>query len=178
MVARSTAETASRRAYTRRVTVNAVTHPDLGRLAGLLGEWEGDGSGRWGEGDTFFYREWLSFKHNGKPFLVYSQRTASKDDGRPMHGESGYWRAAPDGGVEVVLASGIGIAEIEVGRWDGNTLRLRAESLRMSPSAKHVSALERDFELDGDTLRYTLRMSRDEDAPRWHLAAELHRVAT
>jgi THAP4-like, heme-binding beta-barrel domain len=158
------------------VTGSVAPHPDLGRLASLLGEWEGEGSGRWGGGDTFFYREWLSFNHNGKPFLIYSQRTASRDDGRPMHGESGYWRAAPDDGVELVLAHGIGVAEIEVGRWDGNTLRLRTESMRVSPSAKLVTALERDFELDGDTLRYTLRMSRDDASPQWHLAAELHRV--
>src|SRR5438067_1301196 len=76
----------------------------------------------------------------------------------------------------LVLAHGIGVAEIEVGAWDGNTLRLRTESLRTSPTAKPVTALERDFELDGDTLRYTLRMSTTSEAPRWHLSGELHRA--
>lgn len=157
------------------MSVGAALHPDLGRLAVLLGSWEGEGSGRWGGGDTFFYREWLTFAHNGKPFLVYSQRTAAKDDGRPLHGESGYWRAAPGETVELVLAHGIGVAEIEVGRWEDNQLRLRTEWLRTSPSAKMVTALERDFEIDGDVLRYTLRMSCDAGAPQWHLQAELHR---
>jgi hypothetical protein len=159
------------------MSVAVSPHPDLGRLSALLGEWQGDGHGRWAGGDPFSYREWLRFGHNGKPFLVYTQRTESRDDDRPLHGESGYWRPAPDGGVELVLAHPTGVAEIESGRWEGNLLQVRTVSLRTSPSAKIVTALERDFELDGDLLRYELRMSRDESAPVWHLSAELHRTS-
>ena len=58
-----------------------------------------------------------------------------------------------------------------------NVLRLRTASLQTSPTAKAVRALERELELDKDTLRYTLRMSTDADPPKWHLAAELHRTS-
>jgi hypothetical protein len=157
---------------------NVAPHPDLGRSAELLGDWEGEGRGQWGGGDVFGYREWLRFAHEGKPLMSYAQRTAATDDGRPLHAESGYWRATGDAHVELVVAHAIGVAEIEVGRWDGSTLRLRTQSLRLSPSAKPVTALERDFELDGDTLRYTLRMSTSGAAPQWHLTAELRRVGS
>ena len=176
MVARPATPSRSAPPRTLGAVDDVTPHPDLGRLAELLGDWEGEGRGQWGGGDIFGYREWLRFAHNGKPFVSYTQRTAASDDSRPLHGESGYWRAGADGSVELVLAHGIGVAEIETGAWDGNTLRLRTASLHTTPTAKPVTALERDFELDGDTLRYTLRMSTTADAPRWHLSGELHRA--
>ena len=152
-----------------------AVHPDLGRLADLLGDWEGEGRGQWGDGGVFEYREWLHFGHTGKPFVAYAQRTAAADDGRPLHSESGYWRAVVDG-VELAVAHSTGVVEIATGRWEGAVLRLRPHAMRTSPTAKAVTALERDFEIDGDTLRYTLRMTRDESPPRWHLSAALARV--
>ncbi|MBV8194578.1 MAG: FABP family protein [Candidatus Dormibacteraeota bacterium] len=150
-------------------------HPDLGRLSALLGVWEGDGRGRAPNGAEFGYRETVRFDHSGKPFLSYIQRTTSTDDGRPLHTESGYWRAATSGDVELVLGHGSGYAEIEIGRWDGDVLRLSSRWLQDTPTAKHVSALQRDVEVDGDRLRYELRMSVDDNEPSYHLHAELRR---
>ena len=79
--------------------------------------------------DVFGYRETLSITHSGKPVLGYVQRTTALDDGRPLHGESGYWRPAPDGGVELVLAHSVGAVGIAVGRWDGDVLRLRSSTV-------------------------------------------------
>jgi THAP4-like, heme-binding beta-barrel domain len=151
-------------------------HPDLGRLADLLGDWEGGGEGQWGAGEPFRYREWLSFGHNGKPFISYAQRTAATDDGRPLHAETGYWRAVADGAVEVAMTHPIGVVEIETGRWEGNRLALRSATVQCTPTAKPVTGLRRDFEIDGDTLRYALRMATDGGEPRPHLTAELHRA--
>jgi hypothetical protein len=151
-------------------------HPDLGRLAGLLGDWRGDGEGQWAEGAPFRYHEWVSFGHNGKPFISYMQRTVAADDGRPLHAEMGYWRALPDGGVEVALSHPIGVIEIETGRWDANRLSLRAISVECTPTAKTVTGLERDVEVEGDLLSYSLRMATDGGDPRAHLAAVLRRV--
>jgi len=123
------------------VTVAIEPHPQLGALAQLIGIWEGEGSGRWAGGDTFHYRERLTFTHAGKPMLAYAQQTWSLDDGRPLHGEQGYWRAGDDGRVELVLAHGIGVVEIETGTWDGGELRLRSTVLEVSPTAKAVTAL-------------------------------------
>ena len=152
-------------------------HPDLGRLAALLGEWAGEGHGISPAGVEFSYRERSSFDHNGKPLLAYVQRTRAADDGRPLHRESGFWRAAPDGGVELVLAHGTGFVEIEQGRWDGDvTLRLVTSLIQGTPTAKRVTALERDFTLDGGRLRYEMRMATGAGPAVFHLAAELHRV--
>lgn len=155
----------------------APPHPDLGRLSELLGEWEGEGHGSWEGGEQFRYREWVRFTHNGKPFLAYTQRTAALDDGRPLHAESGYWRAVSGGAVELVVAQPIGIVEIDRGRWSGHRLALRSDSVHTSPTAKRVTAVERDFDLSGDTLRYEMRMSTDEQPARWHLSAVLRRTA-
>jgi hypothetical protein len=151
-------------------------HPDLGRLADLLGDWHGDGDGQWAGGEPFHYREWVSFAHNGKPFVSYAQRTQA-DDGRALHAETGFWRAVPDGTVEVAMTHPIGVIEIELGRWEGSLLRLRTSRIECTPTAKLVTGLERDVELDGDVLRYRLRMATDGGEPRPHLRAELRRVA-
>ncbi len=45
-----------------------------------------------------------------------------------------------------------------------------------SPTAKTVTGLRRDLEIDGDVLRYTLQMATDGGDPRPHLTAELHRT--
>jgi len=150
------------------------THPDLGQLAGLLGDWQGDGVGSWAGGEPFHYREWVTFSHNGKPFLIYAQRTQA-GDGRPLHAETGFWRALPDGSVEVAMTHPIGVIEIELGRWEGSVLRLRTSRIECTPTAKPVTGLEREFELDGDVLRYRLRMATDGGEPRPHLRAEMRR---
>ena len=152
------------------------THPELGQLAALLGDWYGEGEGQWGAGEPFRYREWVTFGHNGKPFISYMQRTAASDDGRPLHAETGFWRALPHGSVEVALTHPIGVVEIETGRWEGNRLRLRSTTVSCTPTAKTVTGLHRDFEFDGDVLSYRLRMATDGGEPRAHLAAELRRV--
>lgn len=152
-------------------------HPDLGRLGALLGEWEGEGRGISPAGVEFAYCERSRFDHNGKPLLSYVQRTAASDDGRPLHSEAGYWRAAPAGAVELVLAHGTGFVEIEQGRWDDDaTLRLVTTLIHGTPTAKRVTALERDFALNEGLLRYEMRMATDGGTPRFHLTAELRRV--
>ena len=70
----------------------------------------------------------------------------------------------------------IGVVEIETGRWEGNRLALRSATVQCTPTAKPVTGLRRDFEIDGDTLRYALRMATDGGEPRPHLTAELHRA--
>lgn len=153
-----------------------LPHPDLGRLADLLGDWQGEGEGRWADGQPFGYREWVTFGHNGKPFISYVQRTVAVDDGRPLHAETGFWRAVAHGAVEVAMTHPIGVVEIESGRWEGNRLTLRTTAVECTPTARTVTALQRDFELDGDILRYRLRMATDGGETRPHLAAELRRT--
>ena len=151
-------------------------HPDLAPLAVLLGDWRGEGRGRWGEGAPFGYREEVRFWHAGKPFLAYTQRTAALDDGRPLHAEMGYWRVAPGGRVELTMAHPTGFVEIELGTVERGRMRLATAVLERTPTAKTVTRLERDLDVEGDALHYVLRMATDGGEARWHLEATLRRA--
>jgi len=157
------------------MVTGAALHPDIAPLGFLLGTWVGRGTGEYPTIETFHFGEEVRFAHVGKPFLFYLQRTWALDDGRPLHAEAGYWRHVGDGRVELVLAHPTGIAEIEEGRLDGTTLRLRTTRVAASGTAKRVDALERDFDLDGDILRYAVRMSAVGLDLQHHLSAELRR---
>jgi len=151
-------------------------HPDVAPLAGLLGTWRGEGAGEYPTIASFRYGEEVRFWHVGKPFLAYSQRTWSLDDGRPLHGESGFWRAKPGGVVEVVLAHPTGIVEVLEGRMDDGRIELGSTAVARTSTAKEVTALWRRFELDGDTLGYSLAMAAVGQPLQPHLAATLRRA--
>jgi hypothetical protein len=151
-------------------------HPEVAPLAGLVGTWRGEGAGEYPTISPFRYGEEVRFWHVGKPFLAYAQRTWSLEDGRPLHAESGYWRAKPGGAVEVVLAHPTGIVEVLEGRLDGGRMELASTTVATTSTAKEVTALRRRFELDGDTLGYTVAMAAVGQPLQHHLAATLHRV--
>jgi hypothetical protein len=152
-------------------------HADLAPLAGLLGSWRGEGAGEYPTIEGFRYGEEVRFWHVGKPFLAYAQRTWSLEDGRPLHAETGYWRAKPDGAVEVVLAHPTGIVEVLEGRLEGGRIDLRSTAMAGTSTAKEVTTLRRRFDLDGDRLAYSVAMAAVGQPLQHHLAAELFRVA-
>lgn len=67
------------------------------------------------------------------------------------------------------------MAEVGEGTVDGRRVELRSTQLVTTPTAKQVVALERSIEVDGDELRYTLRMAAVGQPLQHHLAASLRR---
>jgi hypothetical protein len=153
-------------------------HPDVERIAFLIGAWRGEGRGVYPTIASFDYGEEVRFAAvPGKPFLAYQQRTWALDDQRPLHAETGYWRPKPDGRLEVVLAHPTGIAEIEEGTVEGTIVDLTATSISFATTAKEVKGLSRRFELAADgVLRYEVQLAAAGQPLQGHLTAELRRV--
>ncbi|OBG82443.1 fatty acid-binding-like protein [Mycobacterium sp. E802] len=157
-------------------------HPNLTVLAPLLGTWAGAGAGEYPTIESFEYFEEITFGHVGKPFLTYSQRTKARDDGRPLHAETGYLRAPEPGRVEWVLAHPTGITEIQEGTVrvdDGRIdMELAATTIGLTASAKNVVALTRSVHVVGDQLTYDLQMGAVGLPLQHHLSATLTRKTT
>lgn len=159
-------------------------HPDVAPLAPLLGTWSGDGTGEYPTIAAFGYWEEIAFSHVGKPFLAYRQRTTARDDGRPLHAETGYVRMPGPGRIELVLAHPTGITEvaegtvdIERGDIDGDriTIDVATTAIGRTASAKDVTALRRVFRVDGTTIDYELEMAAVGQPLQHHLSGRLTR---
>jgi hypothetical protein len=156
--------------------VNIALHPAVEPLAALLGTWTGSGHGEYPTIDAFDYEETVNFSHVGKPFLAYTQSTKHAADGRLLHGETGFWRMARPDWAEVIIAQPTGIAEVAEGAVSASAVLLRSTAIASTSTAKEVTVIERDFTIDGDTLRYSLRMAAVGQPLAHHLSAVLQRV--
>lgn len=154
---------------------SATPHPHIEPLVALVGRWRGRGQGKYPTIASFEYNEELRFWHTGRPWIGYEQRTSSIADGAPMHSEVGYWRPFPDGRLELVIAHAFGIAEIEEGRIWGNRFEVKSKTLASTSTANTVEALTRVFEVQGDTLTYSVEMAFGDEVLQNHLSATLRR---
>jgi hypothetical protein len=151
-------------------------HPDIAPLGFLLGSWIGEGTGYYSTIEDFAYGEEIRVSHVGKPFLSYTQRTWSLDDGRPLHGESGFWRLAGPTHVELVIAHPTGVVEVAEGELSGTSIALATTATAKTQSAKDVEQLTRDIRVRHDELAYDLHMSAVGQPLQPHLHARLTRT--
>ena len=110
-------------------------------------------------GEPFDYAEDVTFEHVGDPFLLFSQRSWSLDDGSPMHFERGFLRPTANRLVELVLAHPIGITEVAVGTVDDGVVELSTTAISLTPTASPVTELRRRIESTGDGLSFELQMA-------------------
>ena len=148
-------------------------------LEQLVGTWSGEGRGWYPTIAEFRYREEAVFRPvPGKPVVAYTQRTFHADDGRPLHGETGYWRVAGNDEIELLLAHANGFVEVAEVVADGSgAFRTTSLSLVGSPSAKAVTGLSRVITVQGDELRYELQMEAVGLPLQGHLEARLTRAS-
>jgi len=150
--------------------------PEVEPIAFLIGTWRGEGKGSYPTIDSFAFNEEVRFWHIGKPFLAYTQRTWHPEKNFPMHAEMGYWRPQAGGRIEIVLVHPTGIAEIQEGTVAGTTIDVASHAVARTSTAKEVNTLERTFTVEGDVLRYEVRMAAVGQPVTHHLAADLRRV--
>ena len=150
-------------------------HPNLERLAWLVGTWRGRGAGEYPTIDDFGYVEEIAFGHVGKPFLSYVQRTRDSTSNLPLHAEAGYIRVGDSGELELVIAQPSGIVELHEGVLDDRTLTFRATGVHVTATAKSVTDVLRTLTVSGDELRYEVSMAAVGLPLTHHLAATLER---
>jgi hypothetical protein len=151
-------------------------HEAVQPLAYLLGTWRGEGHGSYPTIADFHYGEEITFRHNGKPFIAYSQRSWSLDDGRPLAAESGYFRPQADGTIEVVMSHPTGITEIYLGTYEGRKIELASDLIARTATAKEVTAVKRLYGMVAVELMYAIDMAAMGQPLQSHLAGTLNRT--
>jgi len=152
--------------------------PELAPVAAFIGNWRGAGAGEYPTIEGFAYIEEIELRAvPGKAILVYRSSTKAADDGRALHGESGWLRVVGDGMVELVVAQGPGLVEICEGFVDGAAetpeMLLGSTLIGRSSTAKEVTATERRYRVEGGALHYDLAMAADGQPLTHHLRARL-----
>jgi THAP4-like, heme-binding beta-barrel domain len=150
----------------------------------LIGTWRGEGVGAvaGGGGPDYPYAEELRIYDDGSPWLAYSTRVVSIEDGSWLHSESGWWRphpAAEDGtvDVELVLSRPTGITEVLIGHITdtpvGPQVELASDVIARTPTAPAVAADRRLYAVRGGKLMYAIDLAAGDSGLAPHLAAAL-----
>jgi len=161
--------------------IDTDLHLDLAPLAWLVGRWEGAGVVGYPTIESAHFGQELEVSHDGRPFLEWQSRTWLLDDAgnqvRPLATELGFWRAAGDGEVELLLTHPTGIVELYYGTAEPAKIELRTDGVLRSPRAKEYNAASRLYGLVHSNLMWAMDMAAVGQPLQSHLSAELKRVA-
>src|SRR5262249_19635823 len=91
--------------------------------------------------------------------------------------ERGFWRAQPEGRLEVLLAHPTGITEIYLGEVTGTKIEMATDVVARTASAKEVTAGHRLYGLVGPDLAYAYDMAAVGQPLQPHLSAQLKQTA-
>jgi hypothetical protein len=163
-------------AYDRRVHGESPLHPSLEPIAFLLGRWEGETLGLWSPDGPIAFRDEIEFDHVGKHFLTFRQQ-AWRQDGVASHGESGYVVVEEGGTISWTIAEPTGVVEVHTGAVEGTRLEVRCAAIGRGPDAINVTAVERSLSVEGDELRYRIRVGMNGEAAAEHIEGRLRRIA-
>lgn len=119
--------------------IPADLNPTLMPLAWLIGRWQGNGHGNWpGQGD-FEFGQQVEFFTNGQPYLHYISETYVADEQgnatAPLGMETGFWRPASDGTLDVVMCNPEGWSEVWTGKIDGAKIELVTDVVARTKNA-------------------------------------------
>jgi hypothetical protein len=155
--------------------------PQLVPVAWLLGTWRGLGVGGYPTIEEFRFSQEVSFTEPaGKPFLHYvSHAWLLDDDGnevRPLAQETGYWRPAADGALEVLLTHPTGFVEIWLGTAEAAKIELTTDVVARTDTAKNYAAGRRLYGLVDGELLWAFDMAAMDQPLQPHISAKLRRV--
>ncbi len=152
---------------------------EVAALGAFIGVWSGRGDGRYPTISPFAYTEEIELRPvPGKPLLAYRSSTRAADDGRTLHGESGFWRLVGPDQVELVVAQGAGLVETAEGVLDAGLATAEvivSGTVSGTSTAKDVTATERRYRVEGERLSYEVAMAAVGQPLQHHLRAELTR---
>jgi hypothetical protein len=150
-------------------------------LAWLVGRWEGAGVVGYPTMESVHFGQEIEVSHDGREFLRWDSRTwiLDSENGervRPSATESGFWRPAGDGEVELLLTHPTGIVEMYYGSIEPARIQLRTDGVLRSPAAKEYNAASRMYGLVESQLMWVMDMAAVGHPLQSHASAKLKRV--
>lgn len=150
-------------------------------LAWLIGRWEGAGVLGYPTIESAHFGQEIEVTHDGRAFLKWESRAWILDSStgekvRPAAVESGFWRPAGNGEVELLLAHPTGILEMYYGTVEPARVQLKTDGVLRAPGAKEYNAATRMYGLVDSKLMYAMDMAAVGQELQSHLSATLTRV--
>lgn len=152
-------------------------------LLPLVGVWRGDGEASHPSlEESFWFRQQVTFSHDGRPFLTYESRAwrLDKEGGEvvaPAFREVGWWRPQPDDSIELLLAHSSGVSEMFFGSpRNKTTWEFSTDAVVRTPTAEDVTSASRLYGVVDGALAYVEERATSEHELQPRLAAKLDRV--
>lgn len=129
-------------------------------LATLIGQWRGHGIVSLPSVRPRAYDEEVRFARRSDRSLDYWQRAADAQTGEMLHSESGIWRVADLGDVEISIALP-GATEVSEGSVAGRRLELTSSAIGRAITGARLVGTERLYELRAEEVHYEIAIATE-----------------